>query len=238
MSAGETNPETAVTEPVARTGSDARISRAVLVFLVAAIIAGFAKNFYLRAWLGTRPLIPTAWLHGFVMSAWLLLFALQVALVACRRVDLHRRLGRYGATIAAIVVVVGVLTIVVRARIALPSATLGQYALVFVAFDGLSLLLFGVLVAAALRLRGRPATHRRLMTFAMVALLPPAFGRGVAYFTHAHIELTVLGLMALTVLVAVVVDAVRIGSLHRASAVPGALVVLANVATYGAQVAT
>jgi len=47
---------------------DRRISNRVVVFIVAVILTGFAKNFYLRAWLGTRHLIPTARLHGFTAS--------------------------------------------------------------------------------------------------------------------------------------------------------------------------
>ena len=40
---------------------------------------------------------------------------------------------------------------IVRARIAIPDASFAKYAALFVAFDGLSLLLFGVLVACAVR---------------------------------------------------------------------------------------
>jgi hypothetical protein len=217
--------------------TDRRVARLVFVFIIAAILAGFAKNFYLRAWLGTRPLIPTAWLHGIVMSAWLMLFAIQIVMVAHRRVDLHRKLGTFGAALAMLIVAVGILTIVVRARIVLPDASLVQYLVVFVAFDGLSLMLFGVLVTYALRLRARPDLHRRLMTMAMVALLPPAFGRLVAYVTHNHVEITVLGLMLVTVLLCVVVDSLRSGRIRGASLVPGLFIVLVNLATYFAQVA-
>ena len=113
-------------EPAAakRFGGDRRIARGVFVFIIAAILCGFAQNFYLHAWLGTRPLILTAWLHGAVMSAWLMLFALQVIMVARHRVDLHRRLGAFGAALALLIVAIGVLTIVVRARIAVPGASL------------------------------------------------------------------------------------------------------------------
>jgi len=223
-------------DPVAAgSRTDLRIARAVFVFIVATTLAGFAKNFYLRPWFGTRHLIPSAWLHGFVMSAWLVLFAGQVILVALGRVDLHRRVGRVGGWLAAVVVIVGVLTIEVRANLAFPNASLARYALVFVAFDGLSLLLFGVLVTAALRARRIAGIHRRLMTFAMVALLPPAFGRFLAYFTQADIEVAVLALMVLTAAAVVAVDARRLGRVPRASLVPAVLIALVNVATCYAQ---
>jgi hypothetical protein len=224
--------------PTPRTGEDRRIASALLAFIIVVILAGFAKNFYLRAWLGSRVLIPTAWLHGFVMSAWLTLFAIQVVFVSRRRIDLHRKLGIFSAAFAPVVVIIGLLTIIVRARIAIPGASLTQYAMLFVAFDGVSLLLFGALVATAVRCRGRPAVHRRLMTMAMVSLLPPAFGRLVAYATHQHIEVTVLVLMSLTVLVFIAVDSTRSGCVHRAFVIPGTLIVLVNVATYIAQSVT
>jgi hypothetical protein len=36
------------------------------------MLAGFAKNFYLRAWIGTRPITPMVHVHGLVMTAWIL----------------------------------------------------------------------------------------------------------------------------------------------------------------------
>jgi hypothetical protein len=41
-------------QPAAKSG-DGRIARGLIVLVIAIILAGFAKNFYLRAWLGTRP---------------------------------------------------------------------------------------------------------------------------------------------------------------------------------------
>jgi predicted neutral ceramidase superfamily lipid hydrolase len=151
---------------VLRTDVDRRIASGIFIFIIAAMLAGFAKNFYLRAWLGTRQLIPTAWLHGFIMSAWLILFVIQVLMVAHRRVDLHLRLGLFGAALAVLVI---------------------------------------------------------------------AVGRLVAYMTHQSIEITVLALMTVTVLICVAVDSLRSDRIHRASFVPGILIVMTNVATCVAQ---
>jgi hypothetical protein len=55
--------------------------------------AGFARSYYLRAWLGKRALAPILHLHGLVMTAWIGLFAIQIMLVAKHRTRLrHRRL--------------------------------------------------------------------------------------------------------------------------------------------------
>lgn len=172
------------------------------------------------------------------MTAWLALFAGQVIAVSRGRLDVHRRLGRWGAWLAVAVVGVGIVTIAVRARLMYPEATLVVSALVFVAFDGLSLLLFGGLVGVAWRFRQRPAVHRRLMAMALVALLPPAYGRLVAYFRHEQIEIIVLGLMTMTVLAFVIADAARSRRLQPSSWVPGLLILLVNSATYLAQIST
>lgn len=216
----------------------ARIARGLIVLLLVIFLIGFAKNFYLRAWLGTRPLILTAWVHGIVMTGWIALFAIQVTLAARGRLDLHRRFGQWAVGFAIAVLAVGIVTILVRTRLMYPDATVLTSMLVFVAFDGLSLLLFAALVGLAWGYRLRPAIHRRLMTMAVVALLPPAFGRIVAYLRHDHIEIIVVGLMVLTVLTFLAVDTARSRRLLSASWAPGLLVMLVNGATYAAQVST
>ena len=117
-----------------------------------------------------------------------------------------------------------------------PGADLGVQWETFVAFDGISFLFFGGVVATALYLRKRPEIHRRLMLVAKIALLPPAFGRLVANVTHQHVEVAVLSLMCVSVLSFATFDAWRHGRLHPAFLWGGAAVLIANVLTYRAQV--
>jgi hypothetical protein len=95
--------------------------------------------------------------------------------------------------------------------------------------------LFGGLVIAALRLRLRAEVHKRLMLMALVSLLPPAFGRFVAYFTRVGVFEVVLGLMCAAVLSCIVIDAIRHRRLHPALVWSGALVIAVNILTYVAQ---
>jgi hypothetical protein len=213
-----------------------RLSRALLVILIAVIAVGFAKNFYLRAWLGTRPLTTIAWAHGYAMTAWLVLCGLQYTLVALGRTDQHRRLGRWTALMAVLLVVLGIVTIVAAAQRNHAAGSLMQLGVAFVAYDGLSLLLFAALVGLAIRARRRPALHRRLMLMAMVALLPPAFGRLVAYVYTRHVEIVVLTLMAATVGLVILQELRRHGRVHLAVWVPAAAILLIDTLTYLAQV--
>lgn len=221
--------------PKSRTGQQLFVVYAIAI--AAMIFAGFAKNYYLRAWLGTRAITAMVHVHGLVMTMWVVLFLTQTLLVEKRRTDLHRKLGLAGASLAIIIVGLGVYTILGSIMRQHLDTSARLYALEFVAFDGVSLLLFGGLVLMAMRLRSRPQTHKRLMLMAMIALLPPAFGRFVAYFTHDHVEIIVLLLMCMSVLTCVFLDRLHNRRLDPAFVWSGALVLLANMLAYFAQVA-
>ena len=66
------------------------------------MVVGFARNYYLRTWLGTRPITFMVDVHGLAMTAWVALFLSLIALVGKRRIDLHRKLGVAGAVLAAV----------------------------------------------------------------------------------------------------------------------------------------
>lgn len=217
-------------------GNPRLLGYVLFALIISAItFAGFAKNFYLRAWIGTRPITAMVHVHGWFMTAWVVLFLTQTLLIAKRRSDLHRKLGIAGAFLAFVIVTLGIYTISNSIFRQHPDANLRLFSLLYVAFDGISLLLFGGLVIAALRARLSPQVHKRLMLMAMLSLLPPAYGRFVAYFTHVGIEAIVLGLMSATVLLCIAIDAVRHRRLHPTLAWCGALVIAVNILTYVAQ---
>ena len=78
------------------------------------VLAGFASTYYLRfltggpkATLSGGPFTTLVYVHGALFTAWVLLFIVQTALVAGRRVAVHRRLGGAGAVLAAAMIVAG-----------------------------------------------------------------------------------------------------------------------------------
>jgi hypothetical protein len=143
----------------------------IALFIAVIMFVGFSRNFYLRHWLGTRDLSLAAYLHGLIMTTWVLLFLAQTMLIATHRVALHRVLGGAGAGLAVVVVIFGCPTILADIARQSPGADLGVQWENFVAFDGISLLIFGGVVATALYYRQRREIHRRLMLVAMIALL-------------------------------------------------------------------
>jgi hypothetical protein len=121
------------------------------------------------------PLSALAAAHGSVFFGWLLLFVIQSRLVARRRVDLHRRLGLAAVFFLALMLPLAYMTTVAMLRRGFDlSGDLRIdhdpfYESIFPFGD---LLMFSVLVAAALAYRGRPQIHKRLMLFGNIALMP------------------------------------------------------------------
>lgn len=79
---------------------------AVCIFLI--IFAGFARTYYLKTLFGTPALPLLLHLHGLIFTLWFALFFIQVRLVARHRVDLHRRLGIFGAVLAPLAACVAI----------------------------------------------------------------------------------------------------------------------------------
>jgi hypothetical protein len=199
---------------------------------------GFARNYYLRAWLGTRVISFIVHVHGLVMTAWVVLFVTQTFLIARHRVDLHRKLGILGAGLAAMVLGLGVLTIGHSIERQQPGANSKLFIELFVAFDGISLLVFAGLVFAGVLYRQRREIHKRLMLIAMISLLPPAYGRLIANLTHDNVELLVLAMMYASALSCLLIDVWRHRRLHPTFAIGSALVIVDSQLTYFAQTYT
>ena len=99
-------------------------------------------------------------IHAAVYVSWLVLLTVQTVLIGTGRVALHRRLGLFGAGLAALVVLTGlVATYVVESRLlGTPRADPAFISMLLV-----DVLNFACLAAAALALRGDAAAHKRLM---------------------------------------------------------------------------
>jgi hypothetical protein len=146
-----------------------------LAFLVACIVfAGFARTYYLRHFFITAPLKPLLHLHGFLFTSWIVLLLAQVTLVAAERTDLHRRLGIAGGVLASLMFIVGTITAIHSARSEFHPRADGLRFLAVPLFD---ILVFAILVTAALYYRTQPQIHKRLMLVATFAILPAAVAR-------------------------------------------------------------
>lgn len=191
----------------------------------AIIFAGFARTFYLKSFFAAAPLSGLHWAHGVVMSLWLALLLVQVALVAGGRTDLHRRLGVAGFVLALLVVGVCVTLAIDAARRGASPAP-GVTPLMFIAVPMADALVFTVLAGAGLALRRRADFHKRLMLLATLAILAPGIARLPFDALRAGGLPVIFGLTLALVLLAIVVDTVRHRRLHPAFGWGGALIVV------------
>jgi len=204
-------------------------------FVVCALLivfAGFAHTFYLRVVFETATLPFLLHLHGFLFTAWFVLFFVQARLVARHRVDLHRKLGIVGALWAPLCTAVAIRVSFNAGRrsfLAHP-ASIGNLAAPFAMDFGTSLM-FLVLVATALYWRRRPEIHKRLMVLACCSILLPAIGRiPVSANTVLFDAVGMWGLVAITEvppLTCILYDTIKHRRLHPAF-VWGGTVVLAS----------
>jgi uncharacterized membrane protein YozB (DUF420 family) len=145
---------------------------AITVFL------GFAPSFYLRSTFNPdKRLSILLHIHGFALSAWIILFLVQTILIVRGSPRLHRRLGWVMSGLAAcIVVLMGGAIVDQMQRI--PPPFPASFALAFGMFD---IIVFATLVGWAVFWRRRPDWHKRLMLSATILLLGAAVVRIVAF---------------------------------------------------------
>ena len=146
------------------------------------VFAGFASTYYLRffadgpkATLTGRPFTSLVHVHGALFTAWVLFFIVQTALVASRRVAVHRRLGVAGAVLAVAMVVAG--TFIAIRTAARGSAPAGVDPLAFLVIPIFDMVLFAGFVTAALARRRDKEAHKRLMLLAYVSIVTAAVAR-------------------------------------------------------------
>ena len=194
---------------------------------VATVFAGFARTYYLRPYFSAGSLGPLLHLHGVIFTSWLVLLPVQTALVALGRTHLHRRLGVAGGVLAALMVVVGSLTAIVRAKVTeVPPGTPDPLAFLTIPLG--DMLVFATLVGAGLYYRRRPDVHKRLMLLATIAILPAATARLPLAFIQEVGPLAFFGLADLFIVACLVYDLVSLRRPHRATIWGGLLIVVSH----------
>lgn len=162
--------------PIARAPGERPLFTWYAIVALAVIFVGFAPTWYLKPLFGAPELSTLKHVHGVVMTSWFVLFLVQARLAASGNIALHRRLGVAGALIAVLVVAVGIQAGIASARAGV--TPLPQIPpLAFFIMPVAEMVVFALLVGAAVALRKRSAWHKRLMLVATIAMLAPAFAR-------------------------------------------------------------
>ena len=207
-----------------RVAVDRRLYAGVASGLALIVLVGFAQTYYLKVLFGTPPLRLLLHVHGVVMTAWVVLFFVQVRLIAAHRTDLHRRLGVFGAVVAGMVLVVGVPVALIQGHLHLiMNDTPMEPALVFLPIPLGILLLFGTFVTAAILLRRRAAYHKRFMALSCLSIVLPGLDRLPLQFIENADRWLLFGLNDVGIAICVAYDALKYRRVHPAWVWGGAM---------------
>ncbi len=194
---------------------DNRFFLAMAIACAIGVFLGFARTYYLRTYFTSHEVSILFQIHGIVFTAWMIYFVAQTALIADRRIFLHRRLGYAGAVLASAMVLVGTAVVYSASKYVHfrqnPFTRNPEGALFFSMVD---ILLFAVFVAAGFYFRRNRQVHQRFMLMATVCpLMPSAFAR---LPVAGHLVALVNVLVFLFVLAGPLYDLLTLHRIHRA----------------------
>jgi hypothetical protein len=201
-----------------RGANDRLFYSGIAILMALIVIVGFGPTYYLRSYFGapptlsgTKSLTPLMQVHAALFTSWVLLFIVQTALIARRRVAVHRTLGVAGVVLAGCMVIAGLLTAVEAAgRGAAPA---GIDPLSFMVVPFFDVLLFGAFVTAATLKRRDKEAHKRLMLLAYVSIITAAVARLPGLIALG--PLGFFGLSFLIVVAGMIYDRISRGRIHR-----------------------
>jgi hypothetical protein len=197
--------------PAIRLENDRPIFIAVISATLVLALVGFAPSYYLGFWFDAPPLKFWVHVHALLFTAWLVLLLVQSTLIRVRKPAIHARLGQWGMAVAVLMVITSLVVILGK-----PRPTEAARAFIFTPL--LSLVMFSVMVAAALRKRRDGAAHKRLMLLATALFMGAPITRimvmvDVTPGPYLHHVLTYV----LVFVPLVVHDLWRLGRLHPAT---------------------
>lgn len=164
--------------------SDRLFFGAMVVVIYASVLYGFSKTYYAAGMIHAPLPAPIIHLHAAIMTLWLLLLAVQTALILVRKVAWHRTLGLFGFLDALAIAIIGPIAATNSLRRGV--APLGLDALSFYIIPLSSIALFAIFAYAAWRARRSPAHHKRFILIANIAVIDAAVGRWPTQFFVQH----------------------------------------------------
>jgi uncharacterized membrane protein YozB (DUF420 family) len=153
-----------------------------LVMLLAvwlALISGFGYDIIVF-----QPTVKLAFplivhFHAIVFVAWLVLFTVQILFIRNNNFKLHKKFGIVALPLALMMVVLGVMTALKSESVKFGT----EYAnTAFISIMFGDMLVFAVLVSAAIYYKKSPSAHKRIMLIATIALTDAGFGRCISNY--------------------------------------------------------
>ena len=164
------------------------------VAMLIVVLVGFSRTLYLRPLFENPPIPRYLYVHGVALTAWFVFGVVQTFLIRSNRVVSHRKNGLIGAFIGAVVVASTAFVPFASTSRYVPTGTNldADVSILELGISGMPivqlvsqvvwgnlilLLLFSVLLCAAIAFRNRAEVHKRLMLLASLSLVGPALGR-------------------------------------------------------------
>ena len=184
---------------------DAFFRRFAWIILITVIVCFGAKALFDSN--GLPPITPLHHAHAFTMGAWFVLFALQPTLIQRGHIGAHQLLGKLSPLLV-------LSFFFFAAQISLLNWQRKGFPLIVTA-NGINMLLFAGFYLSAIYFRRDSATHKRLMLYASLSIMGPAFGRLPEIFDLSPVA--AVPLIFGYQLAPVVHDRLVEGRVHRAS---------------------
>lgn len=160
---------------------DRKIYLVWVALMWAGLIAGFGLNI---AYHFLKEIPRPAWViyvHGAVFTGWMFILTTQVFLIQSKRFTLHQKIGKLALWWAGLMLLLGPAAFLTKDAQLLAHPHANQSFIPFMAVNISDIGGFGLFTAAGYFLRRDPASHKRMMMLAMVAMADPGFSR----ITHA-----------------------------------------------------
>lgn len=167
----------AINANMIRRPSDKALFTAAAVMFPLLVLIGYFKTYYFRAFFDVPAFGSSlVHIHAVVMTAWVLYFVAQVALVRTKNLKLHMSMGMAGIGLAAVVVVVGMAT-AWSSHIVRGTAPAGIDPHAFFLIPVLDMVFFILFLGGAVYWRKQPAKHKTLMLMTAINFSPAAIAR-------------------------------------------------------------
>lgn len=147
--------------------------------MLAGLVLGFSRSFFFKPWFPGAHGAPEPffYVHGVVFAAWFVLLPVQLALVTAGRVSVHRTLGWFGAGLAGVMVVLGIVGGMIAAKRPTGFVDVPIPPLQFLIVPLADAALFALFVALAVAKRRDSQSHKRYMLLATIAIVEAAVAR-------------------------------------------------------------
>lgn len=167
----------AINTNLLRRPSDRSLFLAAAILFPLLVFIGYFKSYYFSAFFNVKPIASAlVHAHGVVMTTWVLYFTAQIALIRSKNVKLHMTMGMAGIALAAIVIIVGLMT-AYDAHLVRATAPAGINPHGFFIIPVTDMLLFVIFFTGAIYYRKRPTEHKTLMLMTAINFVPAAIAR-------------------------------------------------------------